>query len=202
MVPQLGEILQGIDYDLVIGERGIHGSTISRLPIDDPNKSFVNDNNRDEPVRFDLTIVVSTHGINEQPTANFALDRMSVLYDKLLLLKREQVVDPSKLLDVSTGVIVHPNMAIANIEPVRNKRRSQGMDFNLSLEEMRFATRPVKVEAIPIPLAAGNGAVTADNKRVATEQDRIVTEGTQTNTAGTGGAVSEQDQSILFGVFN
>ena len=131
MVPQLGDLLLGVDYDLVIGERGVHGSTITNLPVDDPEKSFLNDMNRDEPVRFDLSIVVSTHGINEQPQANVDLGRMSALYDKLLQLKRDQVQNPELLLEVQTGVVVFPNMAIANIcllytsPSPRDKRQSR-----------------------------------------------------------------------------
>ena len=128
--------------------------------------------------------------------------RLSRLYDKLLLLKREQVTNPDRLLTVVTGVIEFRNMAISSIEPVRNKRQSQGMAFDISLRELRFAASPVKFEAATATLAAGSGAVTSQNERVADEEDRPTLEATNDSADRATEPVSEQEESIIFGFTN
>ena len=201
MVPEIGDLFQGVDYDIVIAERAKKDSELSKSPVDDPNKSFINDLFRDKPTILTLQLTVSTININEQPQAVEDVTKPSALYEKLIDLKRQQTVDPEALLTIQTGVFEHRNMAIRSIQPTRTKTLSQSISVLLLLEEMRFARTPVKILATTTEISAASGPVNQNNERVSDEQDRLTVEGTQENSTGAGTNVTNSDQSLLFGAF-
>lgn len=202
MIPQFGELLQGTDYDLVLTDNSVHESVITDLPVDDPRKSFINDMNRDKPVTLNVALSVSTIGVWGTKHTEVDTQRIAKLYDSLLLLKREQVEDPDKLLVLQTGNVEYRNLVISAIRTTRTKDTSQSMVFDLTLKEMRFAKTPVRFEQYISEFEAGNGPVTGQNKRVALEEDRPLLEATVERATGTSAPTTNVQESLLHSVFN
>lgn len=195
MIPELGELLLGVDYDVVMSEGTTHESEITNLPVDDPKKSFINDTNRDLPTVLDVQIAVGT--INLAGAKVVETGRLGKLYGALLDLKRKQVEDPGEFLTVLTGTTEHRNMVITSITMSRALNQHQMAIFNITLQEFRFAKMPVKANQVEFTLPAGNGAVDTQNRTHAFEQDRPLVEGSQELPFRRSEFLSERDMEAL-----
>lgn len=178
-IPRIGTLLQGFDYDMAVRESATHANELTRHPIEDPERSFIYDHNREEPAMLDISIVVSTVPLTGGQTIgseNEGVLRMMRLQDKILSERAAQSVSTSGYLDVYTGLRRYLNMAIEQVTFDRDEATPNTMTIELSLVEMRFA-RPPRTSDKEYLMDANDGPRNVANASLVEAGDRPIVEG-------------------------
>jgi len=170
-VPQIADLLNGVDYDLVQSIGTTYESDSDDLPIEDPENSFTSDNTRERPVRLTIVLSVGSHPIFGDPDDD-GQNRIAALMNRLLRIKSLQAVSPSAYFTVQTGLRTHRNCLIKSIKDKRRLDKPSVLDITLSLVEKRFSTSPQLRPQRPV-LDAGDGPFSVRNERLIDELERI-----------------------------
>lgn len=185
-VPQIGEMLQGTTYDMVVSEEITHANDMSEHPIEDPKRSFMFDHNREQPTDMNLSLIVSTDPLvpgvpverNARARQNAGLDRLLAFQDKLMAMRAAQSTATSAAISVYTGLRVYHNMMIRSLTFRRQPEAPNTLEVDMQLVEFRFA-HPPRSEEAAYKMDANDGPRNERNERLVKEPDRSIVEATR-----------------------
>lgn len=172
-IPQFGELLQGTNYEMAESERATHTNDFTTHPIEDPERSFLIDHNREAPTELSISLVVSS-----VPTAagvRAGVDRINQLIDDLLAMRARQSVSVDAFVKVYTGLRVYDNMAIRSLEFIRDPETPTTVSVAIELYEFRFARSPRQSSAEYL-MKANNGVRDEMAKPLVLAYDRPIVE--------------------------
>ena len=190
LVPALGSIFEGMNWDITEKQSDSIDSDISIEPIEDPQRAYLIDFNQDKPAELSLTVIVSANpcggvvgsinsalGLNQGGTI-LNLGRLATCFKKLKDLKSKQTTTPDALINVYTGHYFYRNMAITYISTSRDSNNPNVLIIDLDLIQFNFAKTP-EIPNAKTPLDASKSSVNSLNQSVTSTFDRFVLEATK-----------------------
>lgn len=180
-VPQIGHLTSrgGLDYDLAMSEEVTHENEHTQHPIEDPQRSFIYDHNRELPTTINLSLLVSTNPLvagGAMPTSG--VDRLTQFQDALTAMRAAQSVDTSAYFDVYTGLRVYHNMGFSSLTFRRTPEEPNVLEVSMTLTEFRFA-RPPRNEEQAYLMDANDAPRNQANAELVTPVDRPIIEATR-----------------------
>ena len=173
-IPELAGMLYGFDWDMSISERTSYQNQFTEHAIEDPQRSFLIDHNREKPVELKINMQVSANPACQEGGSQ----RVIFFYEKLLEKRAKQSVSTDEFFDVYTGLKVHENMGIKSVIMNRSADYPNLAQFEITLYQFRFAQSPALIQNEYI-LGASKGRKNNKNKTLVSESDRMICEGTQ-----------------------
>lgn len=205
-VPQIGLLLQGLNYDMTVAEEVTHANEMSRHPIEDPTRSFIYDHNREEPVTMQLSLVVSADPLiaGEDMLTRAAnliarprgAERLVQFQERLLAMRSAQSVSTDAFFTVQTGLRAYHNMGIESLSFRREVETPNVLEVDLTLVEHRFAAAPRAVDQQYLMLA-NSGPRSQANAILVDQGDRPITEATRRRFAPRLLSPSEQARAVI-----
>lgn len=176
-IPEFAGLLVGVDYDMALSDRADHENTHAENPIEDPERSFLMDHNREKPTRLQFKLQVSTQPADASRESD-GPERLGRLYDELLYVKKRQTVALDAFLTVYTGVRTYSNMAIRTLRWHRTQENGNQGSFDISLVEFRFAMAPTLQDRTYL-MYANTGTLNVRAKPVVSPSDALQTQATR-----------------------
>jgi len=177
LVPTIANLQKGLNYDFVGGLEVNYENEVAQEPIEDPERSYSSDHNREMPTTLRIDLEVSAFGHTAFDQEKDGAQRIDALEAALLNLRAMQAVSPTAYFDVFSGTRIHRNCQILRMRVTRDNDNISVARISLSLREQRFSLTP-RLSPIKYLLDANKGATSEQNGQLVTEQDRMITEAT------------------------
>lgn len=175
LVPQIANLQKGLHYDFVGDIESEYSNEAAQEPIEDPQRSYSSDHNRELPTIIRVNLEVAAYSVKGNPE-NDGPQRISSFIAALRNLRTQQAVSTDAYFDVFSGVTIHQNCRISRMAVKRTDDEISVAKISLTLVETRFSISP-RLSPIKYLLEANDGPVGQTNGRLVSNSDRMITEG-------------------------
>lgn len=173
-VPQIAVLLTGFAYDMALSQQVSQKNQFTQHPIEDTDRSFLMDHNRERPVTMKLEVRVTSN----PKTGPEGMFRAPLFLEALTRIKALQAVSPTAFIPIFDGSRVYRNMAFETIDMRRNNDVADVFLFSIGLHEFRFARRPRQTRQRSL-MDASDGPLDTSGNRIVSQADRPIIESTQ-----------------------
>ncbi len=150
-----------------------------------------------EPVKISISGVISSW-----QDGQYVSSRMSDVYNQIITYRNQRTP-----LTIDTGVSIHDNMFITNVDRSRTNLTSQGFSFSIDFEEFFFAqleeVQLIQSNKRPASIGTSSGSQPRNSKNTKGEEPQKGGKGSSSGKTGGTKEPSDQDKtSVLYDIIN